>query len=229
MRLLAAAAETPPVGHSPGMCLTFEASDGSIAVLLHCASANQFPSKEVEFTTMKTHRILMGLGLIVALTAANASAGEVTVKGVHLCCGQCVKLVAKALGSVDGVSSAACDRKAKTVKFTASDDKAAGAAIKALAKSGFHGTAAHGDKKLAFPPSGVKKGDKADTVTFTGVHLCCGACVKGVAAALKDIDAKPACDTKAKTVTLTGSGIDVSKAVAALNKAGFNATVKSKK
>lgn len=166
--------------------------------------------------------------LALLLTVGAAQAGDVTIKGVHLCCGQCVKGVAKTLGSVDGISDAACDRTAKTVTFTAASDKNAAAAIKALGKAGFHGAAAHGDKLLKFPASGAKKGDKADKVVFTNVHLCCGACVKGVAKALTDIDAEKACDKKAGTVTLTGSGIDISAAVAALNKAGFNATVKKK-
>ena len=171
---------------------------------------------------LTTSLSLFALLLAVGVTQAE----EVTVKGVHLCYGQCVKGVAKTLGSVDGISDAACDRTAKTVTFTADSDKSAAAAINALGKAGFHGAAAHGDKLLKFPASGAKKGDKADKVVFTNVHLCCGACVKGVAKALADIKAEAVCDRKAGTVTLTGSGIDVSAAVAALNKAGFNATVK---
>ena len=39
-----------------------------------------------------------------------------------------------------------------------------------------------------------------------GVHLCCPACVKGVAEALKGVEGvKGACDQKAKTVTLTAT------------------------
>jgi hypothetical protein len=37
------------------------------------------------------------------------------------------------------------------------------------------------------------------------------------------------CDRKARTVKLTGDGIDVSAVVAALNKAGFHGTIKKKK
>ena len=162
--------------------------------------------------------------LLLAVTAVQA--GDVTVKGVHLCCPACVKGVAKALGDVDGVSGAACDRADKTVTFSATDDKAAKAGIAALAEAGFHGAASHGDKKLDFPASGAKKGDKADKIVLTNVHLCCGACVKGVSKALEDIKAEAACDRKESTVTLTGSDIDVSAAVAALNKAGYHAKVK---
>jgi copper chaperone CopZ len=179
-----------------------------------------------EKTTMRKV-LTTSLSLFALLFAVGvAQAGNVTVKGVHLCCPQCVKIIGKTLGGVDGISDAACDRAAKTVSFTATDGKSAAAGIKALAKAGFHGAAAHGDKLLKFPASGAKKGDKADKIVFKNVHLCCGQCVKGVAKALADIKAEAACDRKAGTVTLTGSGIDIAAAAAALNKAGFNATLK---
>lgn len=172
--------------------------------------------------------VAIGTALFVGLSMSVAQAGEVTVKGVHLCCGQCVKAVGSALGEVDGISGAACDRDAKTVSFQAAGADAAKAGVKALAKAGFHGKAAHGDKKIAFPKSGAKKGEKADSVTVTGVHLCCGQCVKGVAKALEGVDGKSGakCDREARTVTVTGSGIEVLAIVKALNKAGFHGTVK---
>lgn len=160
------------------------------------------------------------------VTVSTVQAGDVTVKGVHLCCGACVKGVAKALGGVDGVSDASCDRPGKTVTFAAANDKAAQAGIDALAKAGFHGTATHGDKKVAFPASGVKKGAKADEVTFTNVHLCCGGCVNGAKKALADIATNFSADRGSNSVTLKGSDIDVAAAAAALNEAGFHATVK---
>lgn len=160
------------------------------------------------------------------VTVSAVQAGEVTVKGVHLCCGSCVRGVAKALDGVDGVSDVASDRKAKTVTFTATDDKAAQAGVDALAKGGFHGTATHGDKKVAFPASGAKKGATADEVTFTNVHLCCGACVTGAKKALAGVKAEFSADRKGSSVTLKGSDIDVAAAAAALNAAGFHATVK---
>ncbi len=175
---------------------------------------------------MKSFLKTMLAGVVVTFGLSAAQAGDVSVKGVHLCCGQCVKIVGTALGKVDGISNPACDRKTKTVSFTATNDKAAKAAVKALAKAGFHGAAKHGDKKLAFPASGAKKGQKADAVTLTSVHLCCGGCVNAAKKALTGIKAEFAADRKAKTVTLTGSGIDINAAVAALNEAGFNGQLK---
>lgn len=177
---------------------------------------------------MRRRVVAIGTALFVALSVSAVQAGKVTVKGVHLCCGQCLKAVGGALHDVDGVSGASCDRDAKTVTFEAASADAAEAGVKALAKAGFHGSASHGDKKVDFPDSGAKKGEKADSVTVTGVHLCCGQCVKAVAKALDGVDGKTGakCDRKAKTVTVTGNGIEVLAVVNALNKAGFHGTVK---
>lgn len=171
------------------------------------------------------------LGSVLVLTAAawtatGLQAGEVKVTGVHLCCGMCVTDVGKALGDVKGVSGAACDRAAKTVTFQAADADAVKAGIEALAAAGFHGTAKHGDQKIAFPDSGAKKGDKADEVTVTGVHLCCGQCVTAVQKVLGDISKDVTVDRATKTVTVKGSGIETTAVVTALNEAGFHAKVK---
>ena len=108
------------------------------------------------------------------------------------------------------------------------DDKAAAAATDALAKAGFRGTAKHGDKALAFPGSNAEKGAKADTVTIAGVHLCCPACYTAAEKALKTVDGVTAVksDKKAKTLEVTGAGVDVNAAIGALLKAGFQASVK---
>jgi copper chaperone CopZ len=64
-------------------------------------------------------------------------------------------------------------------------------------------------------------------VEVKAVHLCCGACVKGVTNALKGIDgAKPACDQKAKTVTITATdAATAQKALDALFDAGYFGTI----
>jgi len=175
---------------------------------------------------MKTLRVAFVAGLMCLISAA-AQAGEVTVKGVHLCCGACVKDANAALQGIDGVSDVAIDRNTKVVTYKAANDDAAKAGIEALADAGFHGEATHAGKALAFPDSGAEKGKKASSVTLTGVHLCCGACVTGVKAALDDVSGVSTIDVDrtAKTVTLKGNDIDVTAAVAALNKGGFHGTV----
>ena len=68
------------------------------------------------------------------------------------------------------------------------------------------------------------------TVEIKDVHLCCGACVKGVGAALKGVEGvKPKCDQKAKTVTITGTDdAAVQKALDALGAAGYYGDTGSK-
>lgn len=177
---------------------------------------------------LKTVRTALMVGVAATLMAATAQAGNVTVKGVHLCCGQCVKAVGKALSGVDGVSGAACDRDARTVSFQAASKKAAKHGVKALAKAGFHGTAKHGDKKIALPKSGAKKGQTADSVTVSGLHICCGQCVKAIGKALNSVDGveDAACDRESRSCTAKGSDIKVLAVVRALNKAGFHGKVK---
>lgn len=63
-------------------------------------------------------------------------------------------------------------------------------------------------------------------VELTGVHLCCGSCVKGVAGAIKTVEgAKGACDQKAGKVTITAADdATVKKAVEAVAEAGYHGT-----
>ena len=177
---------------------------------------------------MNALRFSIVAGFVLTLTAATVQAGDVIVKNVHICCGACVKAVDGSLKDVTGVTNAKADTKSKIVSFTAEDDKAAEAGIKALAKAGFHGAATHDSKKLDFPDSGAKKGDKSNSITLNGVHLCCGGCKSTVQKAFRGLkgvlDLK--CDSRAKTVALTGIEIDVVAAVAALNKAGFHGSLK---
>jgi len=173
---------------------------------------------------------LCALTLIGLLAGApTARAADVTVKGVHLCCGSCVEGATAALSPVKGVTKIACDRDSKLVNFHAADDKAASAGIAALAAHGFHGKATHGGKPLSFPASGVKKGTTADILTLHGLHLCCGGCVDGAQTAVEKVNGVTAIDIdrEAGTMKLTGKNIDVVAALMALNDGGFHGTVKA--
>lgn len=175
-------------------------------------------------------------GLLVAFSLATAQAGDVAVKGVHLCCGKCTKAVGSALGKVDGVSGAKCDRETGTVTFSASDEKTAKAGVRAILAAGLFGRATLDGEKLNLY-AGKKKNKKkrspkkADSVTLRSVHLCCPKCVKAAAAALKGVDgvSDVECDTETGTITLTGKDIVVQKSVQALHKAGFHGTTRKPK
>lgn len=168
------------------------------------------------------------VAIVCGLATGTLVAGEVTVSNVHLCCGSCVSAVDEALSDVKGVSDVGSDQNTKLIRFTAKDDKAAQAGIAALAKHGFFGSAKHAGKKLEFPPTGVKKGDKANQIVLHNVHLCCGACVTGAKKSLESVAGLSAIevDRAGGKITLRGGGIDTAKALDALNAGGFYASLK---
>jgi copper chaperone CopZ len=170
---------------------------------------------------------LLSLATAIALSSVAAvRAGEVKIEGVHICCGQCVSAVQKTLKGVDGVTGAKADKDSGSITLTAADDKAAAAAIDALAKAGFRGAAKFGDKTLEFPGSNAAKDAKADKITIAGVHLCCPACYKAAEKALQPVDGVTGvkADKKNKTLEVSGKDIDVNAALTALFKAGFQAS-----
>ncbi len=177
---------------------------------------------------MKMLTSTMLAACLVVFAAARLQAETVTVKKSHICCGACVKAVNTTLGKVDGVSKSNADQNSKTITFEATDEAAAKKGIEALAKAGFHGTATYGDKAIDFPKVDAKEGATADKITFTGVHLCCGNCVKGAKEALQDVKNVKVIDVdqKTKTVTLSGSGIDIIEAAKAFNGGGFHGNLK---
>jgi copper chaperone CopZ len=172
-------------------------------------------------------RVLSSALALTLVAAVSASAGEVTVKGAHLCCGACSKDVTKALTDVEGVSDPASDRDAKTITFTAADDKAATAGLRKLYQAGFYGTATHGDKKVNFPGQKIDKEKKASEITLRGVHLCCGGCVTAAEKALKEVKGvkEVKTDREKRTITVTGEDVNLVAAVGALNKAGFSGRI----
>ena len=167
--------------------------------------------------------VLASLLLVVASVWAADEAGTVTVRGVHLCCGGCVTGAKDALDGIDGVSDVKADVNSKSVLFAAKNDKAAQKGIDALADHGFFGKAAFGKKDLAFPDLGVKKGEKRDTITFTGVHLCCAACKKAAHEALTKLDGLSSMEIDAAEgkIKINGAGLAVQDSVDLLQKAGF--------
>jgi copper chaperone CopZ len=162
---------------------------------------------------------------LAGLAIGQARAEKVEIKGAHICCGNCVKAAKEVLGKVDGVSDAAADAKEKTVTFTAKDDKAAAAGIKALVDSGIFGTATKDGKEYKIEVPEVKKGSKADSVTVKDVHACCGMCKKAIGEVLKDLKVTYEGDGAAKTIKIEGKDLDKADILASLRKAGFNGTV----
>lgn len=167
------------------------------------------------------------MALSVSLLSASEDAEvKVEVKGPHICCKQCINVVGKILGKVDGVTAAKCDIKTKTITFNAKNDATAKAAVTALLDGGFFGSATAGGKDLKIDVPAGKK-EKFDVVTIKDVHVCCGQCVTGVEKAFADVGAKTTCKGAGpqKTVTVEKAGLEQAAVLEALRKAGFNGTI----
>jgi copper chaperone CopZ len=173
---------------------------------------------------MKSAFSLVGLAAALAI-ALPSFAGEVSIEGVHICCGSCVRGVNTALKDVKGVSAVAASQDG-TIKFTAADDAAVKAGIEALAKGGFHGTAKHGGAPVAFPEVKTSS-EKVKSLSIAGVHLCCGACYTEATAALKGVKGVSVVesDKKTKTLKITGENISAAEAIQALFDVGFHGTI----
>ena len=163
-------------------------------------------------------------GLAACLFASAVQAGDVTVKGVHLCCGKCVKGATAALEGAEGVTGLNIDKDAGSIAFQAESSEIAQNALAELAKAGFAGRARLGEERIKLPKIGVKKGTTCNEFAIKDVHLCCGGCVNGVKDALEDVEgiSEVTGDMKTGVVTVKGDGVDVRKTVQALRKAGFN-------
>jgi len=157
------------------------------------------------------------------LWAGQAQAGKVEVKGPHVCCKQCVTIVEGFMGKVEGVSEVKAAAK-MPVTFTAKDDKAALAGVKALIDNGFYGTATHDGKEIKIDVPAAKK-EKADTVTVKEVHVCCKQCQNAINPLFTDAKVSYEGQGAKKTVKIEGKDLDKAAVLEALRKAGFNGKV----
>lgn len=167
--------------------------------------------------------LLLVIGSFVLYMSTAPDSGQVSVKGVHLCCGGCQEIANEALGEVKDLADISCDLNTKVISFKAGSPKAAQAGIEALANAGFFGEATFNKEPLKYPESGAEKNSKSNSIVLTGVHLCCTACVTASHKALEDLKGVTLIDIdrNEQTIKLTGDSIGVPEAIAALNKAGF--------
>jgi periplasmic mercuric ion binding protein len=169
---------------------------------------------------------LLAAASVAVLLTATAARADVTVqlKGVHLCCGNCVKIAGETLKGVDGATGK-CDQKAKTITITAKDEATAQKAVDALAAAGFHGES--DNPKVKMPDDSGAKAGKVEKLTVSGMHNCCPACTKTIKAAVHKVEGVKGDTLKAKGDTFEVTGeFDPEAVVKALNAAGFHAKVK---
>ncbi len=162
----------------------------------------------------------------VAWAASARAEVTVTVSKVHMCCGGCVKAVEKAVAECKGVKCVA-DQDAKTAVLTGDSVESVQKAVDALAKAGFHGTLS--DKKVKFAEQKLPEGN-VTRLEVANIHNCCGMCVKAIKGALAKVDGVKAnsCEEKKPSFVIEGD-FSAKDAIAALEKAGFHATVKTAK
>jgi copper chaperone CopZ len=168
---------------------------------------------------------MLTVGLATAaLGAAGGGALKVEVKGPHVCCKQCVRVVSAILDKVDGVSDVKADIKSKTVTFTAKDNKAAEAGFKALRDGGFWGKATAGDKQLTVAAAPAINDAKADSITVKDVHVCCGQCQSAINKLFKGskVTYEGAKGNPQKTVRIEGKELVPSEVLKTLHQGGFN-------
>jgi mercuric ion binding protein len=160
----------------------------------------------------------------LGLSSSALQAEKVEVKGVHLCCGQCQKVVKGILEKVEGVSDIACDRATKTVTFTATDEKTAKKGFQSLRKGGFFGEASCDGKALTVKNKASK--DKVNEVTVNDVHVCCGNCKKAIEKLFKGATITYTGDGPQRNVTIAGEDLVPATVLDTLRKGGLTGTIK---
>jgi copper chaperone CopZ len=158
--------------------------------------------------------IITALALVVSAQAADTTA---KISNVHICCNSCVKGINTAVATVPGASAVA-DMDEGTVKITGPDVATVQKAADALVAAGYFGTSS--DVKLD-ATTGAKD-QKVQTMTVSGVHLCCGKCVKSVNEAVKTVPGVQATTAKkgATSFDVTGD-FNEKDVMAALQKDGL--------
>ncbi len=163
--------------------------------------------------TMK--RILLTLSLLACAAVAQADE-KVTVSGLHNCCGGCANGIKKAAGTVPGVTAALEGNK---ISFNAEKTEDLQKAVDALVAAGYSGTS---DNEAVKVNAGTAADEKVTSLTVSGTHMCCGACVNAARKAIKSVDGVKSDTITAHADTFKVEGDFNAKAVMdALSKAGF--------
>lgn len=174
---------------------------------------------------MKTLALSL-LGSLSLTFTALATDSSVTFKQVHLCCDECVRGAQRSIKGIEGVSMTA-DKDAETVTLTGPSDAVLQKAANAMAAGGYFGVS---DKSSIKPIAhNGTHGKNLQSMIVTGVHLCCGGCVKAVDRAVKETPGATGHTAKknATTFTVTGNFND-QKFFDALQQEGLSGRVTTK-
>jgi copper chaperone CopZ len=170
---------------------------------------------------------IVAVGLIVVIGTLQAAGGDGKkgeIKGAHICCKQCVKVMSGILDKVEGLSDVKVDLATKTVTFTAKDKKAAEKAVAAVYENGFAGTAKFDDKEIS-PPAAKVSNSKAAEITVKGVHSCCGMCRKAIKGLFEGADVSFEGKGPQQDITIKGKDLSPDAVLKKLHETGFNGTI----
>jgi len=165
----------------------------------------------------------------IALAGAARAEEKVAIKGVHMCCPGCAAAIEEAVAKAvedekNPVEVAAeVDQENGTVALIGSDLAAVQAAVDQIAAAGFHGKL--DNKEVKWPKVKLPK-EKVSRLEVTGVHNCCGACVKAIKGALAKVEGVTAETVKPKETSFVIEGdFEPQAALKALHKAGFHVSL----
>lgn len=169
-------------------------------------------------------KLLASVILMSVVGALGAAADEtVTLSGMHICCGSCVEGINDTVGKVSGVTANPSED-TKTVVLTAADKPTLQKAVDALVAAGFYGTSSDSGIKVS-EVSGATA-TPVQSLQITGVHLCCGKCVKQLDAVVTKVPGVTGCDASPNAAVFTVSGnFKPTDVFTAMNGAGFSGKV----
>ena len=180
----------------------------------------------------RTLTALLALGSVALVSDVRAEE-KVAMKGVHMCCPGCAAAIEEAVAKAvedekNPVEVAAeIDQENGTVALIGSDLAAVQAAVDQIAAAGFHGKL--DNKEVKWPKAKLPK-EKVTSLEVTGVHNCCGACVKAIKGALAEVEGVTGDSLKPKETSFVIEGdFEPKAAFKALHKAGFHPSLPEKK
>ncbi|GEP42014.1 cation transporter [Brevifollis gellanilyticus] len=169
---------------------------------------------------MKTSLILLA-ALSLITSAVQAADTVVTLSGVHNCCKGCTNGIIKAAA---GVKDTTVTAEGKTVTITSKSKANAKKAVEAIVAAGYYGTS---DEEKASTTASSAAPKKLTEATVSSVHLCCQKCANAMIEAVKTVPGitENTVASKASSFTVKGDFTEA-ELTAALNKAGFAASIK---
>lgn len=161
----------------------------------------------------------------MAFSGMAATAVNVEVKGLHLCCNGCN---GAATGAVTSGGAKDASASGGSVTFTAANDGIAQKSLDKLTAAGFWGTVdsktygLRDDSGTVLPPKA--KPVKISSGTWKGAHNCCDGCNKALKAAIKGVDGVESDDCAPNKATFIVKGAyNPADLVKAIHDAGYHA------